>query len=136
MKILEKLFGANTNTPAQSDGLQQEEREALIDLLLYCKFADNHLSLAEETVLHQEITQFNWESEVDVDVYIDSATAKIRTANTAPHREKKLLEQVGQRLISAYAKETARALVAKLFQADGETEVEKAFAEKIAVYLS
>lgn len=134
MKILEKLFGANT--PAQSDGLQQEEREALIDLLLYCKFADNHLSLTEETVLHKEITLFQWESEVDVDVYIASATAKIRTANTAPHREKKLLEQVGQRLGSDYAKETARTLVAKLFQADGETEAEKAFAEKISVYLS
>lgn len=134
MKILEKLFGAKNN-PEQGDGLQQEEREAIIDLLLYCKFIDNHLSLAEEKILQDETAQFNWESGIDADAYIAAATAKVRKSNTDSRIEKELLEHVGKRLESDYARETARTLVAKIFQSDGETYAEKDFAEKISCYL-
>ncbi|MCW5200242.1 hypothetical protein VU07_00250, partial [Desulfobulbus sp. F4] len=81
MKILEMLFSA-TNSLEKGDGLQQEEREALIDFLLFCEFADNHLSLAEDKILQDEIGRFSWDAVIDIDIYISSAAGRARQAKT------------------------------------------------------
>ena len=135
MNILEKIFAGQEETKPD-DGLTQAEREAILDLLVYCKFADNHLSLAEEEVLQQEKASLKWESGMDVDAYIASkATARAREAKTADWAEKALLEYVGKRLESAQAKEMANDLMLRLFQSDGETDAERAFIDKVGPYL-
>lgn len=133
MKILEMLFSA-TNSLEEGDGLQQEEREALIDLLLYCEFADNHLSLAEDKVLQDEAAQFSWDSVLDRDSYISSAVSRVRTARTNKLDEG-FLKNATSRLQSSYAKATARSLMVKLFRSDGEVDVEKAVTETVLLYL-
>lgn len=133
MKILEMLF-STTNSLEKGDGLQQEEREALIDLLLYCEFADNHLSLAEDKVLQDEAAQFNWDSGVDIDNYISSAISRVRTARTNK-LEAGFLKNATSRLQSSYAKATARSLMVTLFRSDGEVDAEKVLAETVLLYL-
>ncbi len=46
MKLFEKLF--NKDKTAARDGLSQEEREAIVDLLVLGAYTDNRLSLREE----------------------------------------------------------------------------------------
>ncbi|XOF34093.1 MAG: hypothetical protein ACL93V_01985 [Candidatus Electrothrix sp. YB6] len=134
MSILEKIFGTK-NAPEKNDGLTQQEREALLDLLLYCKYVDNHLSLAEESVIQGEIDQFNWESGIDVKIYMSTATERVRKARTNATLEN-FLKDVSERLESTYSKETAQKLMVKLFQSDGEIDdAEKTFAEKMSAYL-
>ena len=135
MSILEQLFGTK-NVPEKNDGLTQQEREALLDFLLYCKYVDNHLSLAEQSVIQGEVDQLNWESGNAVEIYMSTATERVRKARKNETLEENFLKNVSERLESAYAKETAQKLMVKLFQSDGEIDdAEKTFAEKMSAYL-
>ncbi len=70
MKPKQYLYNEyKTDSTASSDGLVQNEREAIIDLLLLGIYQDNHLSLAEDQVFHTEVDAFQWESTTAIEIY-------------------------------------------------------------------
>ena len=85
-------------TKEKSDGLQQEQREAMIDAMLYCLFADDYDDPMERHVLDKAIAKFSWESNTDIPEYIESASAIVREALASRESEQQLLKDISRRL--------------------------------------
>ncbi len=127
--ILKTLFKP---TEAPSDGLNQKQREAIIDLLLLCTYADNHLALSEDHVLKAEVDAFDWKSEQSVDTYVDGITPKVRRIRSEGESRRDFIRDIGNRLDSTSVKTKAYKLSKKLFKSDGEVaEAESKFEAEI-----
>ena len=61
--------------------MTQDSRKAIIELLLLSIYTDDHLSLAEDSVLNQAIDSLGWESDEPKDQFIFTAFAAVREAN-------------------------------------------------------
>jgi len=136
MNILAKIFNRVSDPSGPSDGLQQQEREAIIDLLLLCMYADNHLSLAESKVLTDKIEAFDWDSPTYIDIYISDSTAKVRRALADSKLEEDLLHSLRERIVSDHAKHKAKTSMYTLFYSDGEDEKERQFRHKVTQILN
>ncbi len=60
--------------------MRQEQREAVVDLLLLGMFADAPLRVSEDQKLLSVIEEIGWESYQAPDLYLQSAIAKARDA--------------------------------------------------------
>ena len=56
--LIRKLFH---KSEAPNDGLTQPQREAIVDLLNYCMYADNLIFLAEDRLITDTVAKFNWD---------------------------------------------------------------------------
>ena len=56
--LIRKLF---RKSEAPNDGLTQPQREAIVDLLNYCMYADNLIFLAEDRLITDTVAKFNWD---------------------------------------------------------------------------
>ena len=83
---------------ANSDGLKQSQREAMVDAMLYCLFADDYDDPMERQVLDRAIARFNWESETSIPDYILAASGRVHEAVGDPATEQNLLNDISNRL--------------------------------------
>jgi len=113
------LFDGEEDEPAR-DGLEQPQREAIIDLLLLAMYADNHLALSEQEQLESQVQTFDWRSGTTPDIYIEEATAKVRAADKADDTRAELMADIGARLDDADTRELALAICKQLFQTDAD----------------
>lgn len=113
------LFDGDEDEPAR-DGLEQPQREALIDLLLLAMYADNHLALSEKEQLEGQLQTFDWRSGTTPDIYIEEATAKVRAADKADDTRDEFIGDISTRLATADARELGLALCKQLFQTDAD----------------
>ena len=130
MEILKKLFASEPISRA-SEELEQIEKEAIVDLLLIAIYADNHLSLAENEILKEEVDKFSWEASIPLDIYFKDATSRARNALDSDKTVEAYLETISSRLSSRYSKSKALDLLSKLFHSDGKVDSEKAFTLKV-----
>ncbi|MEO0510388.1 MAG: hypothetical protein AAF065_11075 [Verrucomicrobiota bacterium] len=128
MKILEKLFQPEKNS---ADGLNQTEREAIVDLLLFGIYMDNHLSFSEDNVLKNKIELLDWNSSTPVDLYINTATDKVRQSIANENLQNEFLQSLSTRITSEAGKRKALNSVTELFRSDGEDPREYAFREAV-----
>ena len=61
--LIRKLFG---KSEAPNDCLTQPQREAIVDLLNYCMYADNLVMLAEDRLIADTVAKFNWDPKATV----------------------------------------------------------------------
>ena len=64
--LLQKLF---RKSEEKNDGLTQPQREAIVDLLNYCTYADNLVMLAEDRLITDTVAKFNWDPKVPFDQF-------------------------------------------------------------------
>src|SRR5437879_8122079 len=64
--LIRKLF---RKSEAPNDGLTQPQREAIVDLLNYCMYADNLIFLAEDRLITDTVAKFNWDPKVPFDQF-------------------------------------------------------------------
>jgi hypothetical protein len=62
--LIRKLFH---KSEAPNDGLTQPQREAIVDLLNYCMYADDSVFLAEDRLIADTVAKFNWDPKVPFD---------------------------------------------------------------------
>tara|TARA_R100000027_G_scaffold61554_3_gene52983 strand:+ start:12993 stop:13403 length:411 start_codon:yes stop_codon:yes gene_type:complete len=134
MNFISKLFGGKTRSGGK-DGLTQTEREAIVDLLLLCTYADNHLSLAEDRVLQEQVDGYSWESGTSIGLYVASATDRARKATDDEDRFDEYMTSVANRLEADTSSEKAVELMEKLFRSDGTVAAETVFADRVRTYL-
>lgn len=130
MRFLEKLFGAEPRSSLHPE-LQQPEREAVIDLLLMAIYVDDHLSLSESKELDDSTESLGWDSSTGVSVYISTATDRARTARSSEAATAQFIDYAAERLSSKAARQRALELLNRLFMADGKTDKEKVFFNKV-----
>ncbi len=82
----------------KGDRLKQHQREAIIDALLYCLFADDFDDPAERQIMDRSIARMQWESDLAVNDYVQAASARIKLAVKSRDSEKQLLLDIRDRL--------------------------------------
>lgn len=130
MKIFEKLFRKDKDT-STGDSLSQQEREAIIDLLLMGAYTDNRLSLREEKAFESLTGTLNWESETELSDYMTDAIAKIRSIRSNPSATDGLLDEVKRRLTSKTSVTKALKLLHQVFASDGRSWAEANFYRQV-----
>lgn len=127
--IFQKLFG---NKDTSDSPYSQVQAEAMVDLLLLCEYADNHLSMLEENFIADCSEELAWDSSVSIESYLNNASAKVRAAKDDPTKRAAFISEAADRLESEEAKVHAIELCRKLFKSDGEvSSKEKAFESEL-----
>jgi len=111
-----KLF-RKSETPR--DNLSQSQREAIVDLLNYCMYADNLVMLAEDRLITDTVAKFNWDSKVPFDQFDARSVGNARNARESQVYRDKFLASIRDRLDTAAVKGKALDLCQELFVADG-----------------
>jgi uncharacterized tellurite resistance protein B-like protein len=114
--LIRKLFG---KSEAPNDGLTQSQREAIVDLLNYCMYADNLVMLSEDRLITDTVAKFNWDSKVPFDQFVLRSTDNARNARESQVYRDRFLASIKDRLDTAAAKGQALGLCQELFVADG-----------------
>src|SRR2546425_2839644 len=76
--VIRKLFH---KSEAPNDGLTQPQREAIVDLLNYCMYADNLVFLAEDRLIADTVAKFNWDPKVPFDQFDARSVNNARNAS-------------------------------------------------------
>ena len=114
--LIKKLFG---KPEAPNDGLTQPQREAIVDLMNYCMYADNLVMLSEDRLIADTVRKFNWESKVPFDQFALRSIDNARNARESQVHREKFLGSIKDRLDTAAVKGKALGLCQELFVADG-----------------
>ena len=114
--LIRKLFH---RSEAPKDGLTQPQREAIVDLLNYCMYADNLVMLAEDRLITDTVAKFTWESKVPFDQFALRSIDNARNARENQGYRERFLGSIKDRLDTAEVKRQALDLCQELFVADG-----------------
>lgn len=111
-----KLF-VQSGSP-KNDGLSQPQREAIVDLLHYCMFADNLVALKEDQFINTVAATLSWDPNVSFETYEGSSIGNARRAKESADYRHTFLESINTRLARKEVRELALDLVKQLFSAD------------------
>jgi hypothetical protein len=114
--LIRKLFH---KPQAPKDGLTQPQREAIVDLLCYCMYADNLVMLAEDRLITDTVAKFNWDPKIPFDQFAVRSINNARNARESQVHREKFLGSIRDRLDTAAVKGKALDLCQELFLADG-----------------
>jgi hypothetical protein len=114
--LIQKLFG---KPEAPKDGLTQPQREAIVDLLNYCMYADNLIFLAEDRLIADTVAKFNWDPKVPFDLFDARSIGNARNARESQGYRDQFLASIRDRLGTAAVKGQALDLCQELLVADG-----------------
>ena len=121
--LIRKLFH---KSEAPKDGLTQPQREAIVDLLNYCMYADNLVMLAENRLITDTVAKFNWDPKaVPFDQFDARSVGNARNARESQVYRDKFLGSIKDRLETAAVKGKALDLCHELFVADGSRSDEE-----------
>ena len=120
--LIRKLFH---KSEAPKDGLTQPQREAIVDLLNYCMYADNLVFLAENRLIADTVAKFNWDRKVPFDQFDARSVSNARNASESQVYRDQFLASIKDRLDTAAVKGQALDLCQELFLADGVQSYEE-----------
>src|SRR5205085_10682643 len=99
--LIRKLFH---KSEASKDGLTQLQREAIVDFLNYCMYADNFVFLAEARLIANTVAKFNWDPKIPFDQFDARSIANARKATENQGYRDRLLASIRDRLGTAAVK--------------------------------
>ena len=114
--LIRKLFH---KSEAPNDGLTQPQREAIVDLLNFCMYADDLVFLAEDRFITDAVGKFTWDSKVPFDQFDMRSISNARNAREKHGYRDRLLASIRERLGTAAVRKQALDLCQELFVADG-----------------
>ena len=120
--LIRKLF---RKSEAPNDGLTQPQREAIVDLLNYCMYADNLVMLAEDRLIADTVAKFDWESKTPFDQFDARSVGNARNARESQVYRDKFLASITDRLDTATVRGKVLDLCQELFLADGAQSQEE-----------
>ena len=113
-----KLF---SNDPTRkSDGLVQSQREAIVDLLHYCMFADNFVALAEDSFVNSVAATLSWDEKITFESYEGGSIGKARKAKESAAYREEFYKDVVVRLATKEARAKALQFCRDLYKADAK----------------
>ena len=114
--LIRKLFH---KSEGPKDGLTQPQREAIVDLLNYCMYADNLVFLAEDRLITDTVAKLNWDPKIPFDQFDARSINNARNASESQVYRDQFLASIRDRLATAAVKGQALDLCQELFLADG-----------------
>ncbi|GEM_PF-3400056 len=109
----------------------QEQNEALIHLIIAARHADGNLSLSEADAATLSIGSLDWQSGTALDLYLQQATATVRTAFSSAERREELLHSSCARFPDIGDQEDALHAIQEVLLADGLDPKESAFLDQV-----
>ncbi len=108
------------STDKPSDGFTQPAREALVDVLHYCMYADKHIALAEDAFIEKAARTLSWDAKISYDYYEGKSVAEVRRALADQKARDAFFDSVKERLTAPAQRQFALKLAADLMAADGD----------------
>lgn len=118
-----------------SSELPQSEREAIIDLLHLCLYADAHISLSESGFINDVVNTIGWDQKLSFSSYESRSIAAARSARSDDITKKQFIEYAAERLQSKASKDLALSLCTDLMAADGIKDKEAGLLAQISALL-
>lgn len=115
------LFRKTENSKPQ---LPQTEREAIVDLLHLCLYADAHISLKEGEFLSDVVEVIGWETQSSFGSYESRSISSARAARESGAAKKDFLDFAAERLKSKESRALALDLCKQLSGVDGTDQRE------------
>lgn len=116
--MLQKLIFPDQKTDA--DGLTQPEREAIVDALHFCMYADANIALAESKVIADWNETLDWDPNNSFSIYEQRSIAAARQALDGIDARTEFILSIAKRIDSEHAENTLLRLCRKLADADGK----------------
>jgi hypothetical protein len=120
--LIRRLFH---KSEAPKDNLTQPQREAIVDLLNYCMYADNLVFLAEDRLIADTVAKFNWDPKIPFDQFDARSIGNARNARESQVYRDQFLASIRDRLGTAAVKGKALGLCQELVVADGSRSDEE-----------
>lgn len=111
--------------------MNQQSREALIDLLFLSLYLDNHLSLAEDEVLTTALESLGWESAEPREKHIWKAFSKARDAAADAIKTESFLNERTVPIKSHGDEGPALTWLSRVLGSDGLSSTEQHFLKQI-----
>jgi uncharacterized tellurite resistance protein B-like protein len=116
--FIQKVF-KKSEASTKKDGLSQPQREAIVDLLNYCMYADNFVAQAEDKFIADTAAKFNCDAKISFDYIEARSIGNARRAKENEEFRAKFLASIRDCLATPAVKKQALELCQKLFLADG-----------------
>jgi len=114
--------------------MNQDSRNAIIELLFLSLYMDNHLSLAEDEVLTEALDALGWESESPRERFIFRAFASSREAFTSLEKTEVFFAERADTIKRHGDEGKALTWLSRVLAADGLTPTEKYFLGRLEQY--
>jgi hypothetical protein len=114
-----------------SDGWNQTQKEAMVELYLLGMYSDNLISLAEQDFMEDESANLQWKSGISFSGYLQRTIPKVRSAKGNPQKVQELLENIGERLGRTEFKQKALDELKALLAVDGVVKLEEDFLSEV-----
>jgi len=105
--------------------MTQEQREAVVDLLLLGMFADSPLKVSEDQKLLSVIEEIGWHSYQAPDLYLQSAIARARDTFETEGATRYRLEKISAELNEPGLKQRALEYLTQFLGVDGAVDAEE-----------
>ena len=110
-----------------TDGLSQSAREAMVDALHYCMYADKHIAVSEDAFIEATARNLDWDPRISYEYYEGKSTAAVRQALSDDAATETFLQSISSRLTKDSERDLAVRLAGDLIKSDGRaTEQETA----------
>ena len=106
-----------------TDGMTQAEREAIVDLLNYCSYADRNVADGEVAAIADLGEKLQWDKSIDFDYYLGKSLSRVRDVIGSDGAD--FLSDIRKRLVSPKSRAVASDLAGKLMKADGRVSPEE-----------
>ncbi len=123
--LFQKIFNQ------QPSGVNQTQREAMVDLCLLGMYSDSKLSIDEQDFLNEELDKLSWESGISLSSYLQRVIPKVRTATNDANKRGDFLQDIAQRLGDGDFKQTAMDALQELLASDGVAQPESTFMDDV-----
>ncbi len=120
--VLNLLFDPEADA---KDGMTQTQREAIVDLLHYCMYADNLVTISEARFIEAKVRSYSWDPNISREYYLGKSIGAARAALANAEAKKKFLESITRRLETDELRTQAFGLCDKLFRVDGSKPAEE-----------
>lgn len=107
--------------------VNQESRQALVELLLLAIYVDNHLSLLEDAALDKALSALGWEPGQRNEICVTTAFARAREAATCELKTEEFLHSHVSLLKEGGHEVAAYGWLSKVLGSDGMAAAESRF---------
>jgi uncharacterized tellurite resistance protein B-like protein len=104
----------------QEDGFAQSEREAIVDVLHYCMYADRHIAASEDQMIETLARTLNWDPKISYEYYEAKSTGAVRRALDDKESRAEFMKDLRERLKKPEHRTLALRVADDLMQSDGQ----------------
>ncbi|MDA7916384.1 hypothetical protein N9B94_04040 [Verrucomicrobia bacterium] len=118
MNWITNLLSDKPSPPTTTDGLEQHEREAIIDALHYAMYCDHLLTRNENDVILNAKKLFTWEAVQPIDNFINVSAARTRLALGSDESNQRFFDRIITATRRPKAKRWLTTQIEKMIDAD------------------